>query len=112
MILPGNSFQASRPVAALDRFILRGRVGHVSGHVRRSSLAAQASDHLPQGFAENGKEFAERSVTVNSNAAEAAVAAGDSAEVDASSSDQKPNVAWRPFEHQRMRVKKGRMFIC
>ncbi|EPX79419.1 endonuclease/exonuclease/phosphatase family protein [Litoreibacter arenae] len=47
MVLPGNSFHASRPIAALDRFILKGGVGHVSSHVHRSALAARASDHLP-----------------------------------------------------------------
>lgn len=47
MILPGNTFHASRPIAALDRFILKGAVGHVSSHVHHSPLAARASDHLP-----------------------------------------------------------------
>ncbi|ASM70851.1 MULTISPECIES: endonuclease/exonuclease/phosphatase family protein [Roseobacteraceae] len=47
MICPGNSFHTSRPIAALDRFILKGRVGHVSSYVHRTTLSARASDHLP-----------------------------------------------------------------
>lgn len=47
MILPGLSFHAQRPVANLDRFILKGDVAHFSSHVHRSDLALRASDHLP-----------------------------------------------------------------
>ncbi|TCS66296.1 endonuclease/exonuclease/phosphatase family metal-dependent hydrolase [Primorskyibacter sedentarius] len=47
MILPGNSFHASRPVAALDRFVLKGAVMHAASHVHVSALASRASDHLP-----------------------------------------------------------------
>ncbi|MFX0545109.1 endonuclease/exonuclease/phosphatase family protein [Roseovarius sp. S1116L3] len=47
MILPGNSFHASRPTAPLDRFVLRGDLQEVSAHVHASELAARASDHLP-----------------------------------------------------------------
>lgn len=47
MILPGNSFHASRPSAPLDRFILQGAVREVAAHVHASDLAARASDHLP-----------------------------------------------------------------
>jgi len=47
MILPGNSFHASRPSAPLDRFVLQGAVREVSAHVHASDLAARASDHLP-----------------------------------------------------------------
>lgn len=47
MITPGNSFHASRPVTALDRFVLKGAARHMSSHVHHSDLAARASDHLP-----------------------------------------------------------------
>ncbi len=47
MIMPGNSFHAARPTAALDRFILKGSIQHVASHVHSSALAARASDHLP-----------------------------------------------------------------
>lgn len=47
MIIPGNSFHAARPVAALDRFILKGAVDHLRSHVHHSINAARASDHLP-----------------------------------------------------------------
>ncbi len=47
MILPGLSFHASRPTAALDRFVLSGPVDHVASHVHTSPLARRASDHLP-----------------------------------------------------------------
>lgn len=47
MILPGYSFHAARPTAALDRFVLKGAVQHISSHVHQSALAARASDHLP-----------------------------------------------------------------
>lgn len=46
-IIPGNSFHSSRPVASLDRFILRGAVTYLGSHVHKSSLAVRASDHLP-----------------------------------------------------------------
>ncbi len=47
MLVPGNSFHAARPVAALDRFVLKGNVGHMASHVHHSISAARASDHLP-----------------------------------------------------------------
>jgi endonuclease/exonuclease/phosphatase family metal-dependent hydrolase len=47
MIVPGNSFHAAWPAAALDRFVLKGAVQHVSSHVHQSASAARASDHLP-----------------------------------------------------------------
>ncbi|MGJ5618734.1 endonuclease/exonuclease/phosphatase family protein [Sulfitobacter sp. MF3-043] len=47
MITPGNSYHASRPVTALDRFVLKGAARHMSSHVHSSDLAARASDHLP-----------------------------------------------------------------
>ncbi|WP_324755213.1 endonuclease/exonuclease/phosphatase family protein [Roseovarius sp. Pro17] len=47
MILPGNSFHASRPSAPLDRFVLQGVDEEVNAHVHGSALAARASDHLP-----------------------------------------------------------------
>ncbi len=47
MIMPGNSFHASRPSAPLDRFVLQGAVREVAAHVHASDLAARASDHLP-----------------------------------------------------------------
>ncbi len=47
MILPGNSFHASRPSAPLDRFVLQGVAQNVNAHVHGSALAARASDHLP-----------------------------------------------------------------
>ena len=47
MIIPGNSFHAARPIAALDRFVLKGAVDHVQSHVHHSLSAARASDHLP-----------------------------------------------------------------
>lgn len=47
MIIPGNSFHAARPVAALDRFVLKGAVDHLRCHVHHSLSAARASDHLP-----------------------------------------------------------------
>lgn len=47
MILPGNSFHATRPSAPLDRFVLKGGPQEASAHVHASDLAARASDHLP-----------------------------------------------------------------
>lgn len=47
MIAPGHSFHASRPIASLDRFALKGAVRGVTSRVHRSKLAAKASDHLP-----------------------------------------------------------------
>lgn len=47
MIFPGPSFHASRPTAALDRFVLSGPVRHAGSHVHVSPLAKRASDHLP-----------------------------------------------------------------
>ena len=47
MVLPGLSFHASRPTAALDRFVLAGTTRYVSSHVHKSELARRASDHLP-----------------------------------------------------------------
>ncbi len=47
IIQPGNSFHASRPIAALDRFALTGNVGYASAWVHASPLAKRASDHLP-----------------------------------------------------------------
>jgi len=47
MILPGNSFHASRPTAPLDRFVLKGDLREAAAHVHASDLAARASDHLP-----------------------------------------------------------------
>ena len=46
-ITPGHSFHAAKPITALDRFVLKGAVGHVDSHVHRSALASRASDHLP-----------------------------------------------------------------
>lgn len=47
LVAPGLSFHASRPLAALDRFVLAGGARHVSSHVHQSELAVRASDHLP-----------------------------------------------------------------
>lgn len=47
MVTPGLSFRASRPVAALDRFVLKGPVSHIFSYVHKSDLAMRASDHLP-----------------------------------------------------------------
>ncbi len=46
LVTPGPSFHASRPVAALDRFIVAG-IDLGGAHVHHSPLAARASDHLP-----------------------------------------------------------------
>lgn len=47
VIMPGNSFHATRELAPLDRFVLRGGLGHTSARVHKSALASRASDHLP-----------------------------------------------------------------
>ncbi len=47
VIQPGNSFHAARPVAALDRFALKGNVNYASAWVHNTPLAKRASDHLP-----------------------------------------------------------------
>jgi endonuclease/exonuclease/phosphatase family metal-dependent hydrolase len=47
MIVPGNSFPARQPVAALDRIVLSQHwTPHETG-VHHSALSARASDHLP-----------------------------------------------------------------
>lgn len=47
MIIPGPSYHSSRPIVALDRFVLAGPVRKVMSFVHHSKLAAKASDHLP-----------------------------------------------------------------
>lgn len=47
VVSPGLSFHASRPTAALDRFVLGRGLRAVSAHVHHSALAKRASDHLP-----------------------------------------------------------------
>lgn len=47
VVSPGLSFHASRPTAALDRFVLGRGLRAVSAHVHQSALAKRASDHLP-----------------------------------------------------------------
>jgi endonuclease/exonuclease/phosphatase family metal-dependent hydrolase len=47
VLRPGNSFHSRRPVAALDRIIISGRIGVEECGVHHSALAARASDHLP-----------------------------------------------------------------
>lgn len=47
VLRPGNSFHSRRPVAALDRIIVSGRIGVEDCGVHHSALAARASDHLP-----------------------------------------------------------------
>ncbi len=44
---PGLSFHAARPVAALDRIAVNGRVTLENAGVHRSEAARLASDHLP-----------------------------------------------------------------
>ncbi|MEM6385875.1 MAG: endonuclease/exonuclease/phosphatase family protein [Pseudomonadota bacterium] len=47
LVTPGPSYHASRPVGALDRFIVNNAIRVVSADVHRSELARRASDHLP-----------------------------------------------------------------
>ena len=47
VVSPGLTFHASRPTAALDRFVLGRGLRAVSAHVHHSSLAKIASHHLP-----------------------------------------------------------------
>ena len=47
VVSPGPSFHASRPTAALDRFVLGRGLRAVSAHVHHSPSARRASDHLP-----------------------------------------------------------------
>ena len=47
MLAPGASYPARRPIARLDRIIASPDCRVVAGGVHHSSLAAQASDHLP-----------------------------------------------------------------
>ena len=44
---PGPSFHASRPFAALDRFVLVNFTGTTNSFVHTSELTRRASDHLP-----------------------------------------------------------------
>ena len=44
---PGPSFHSSRPVASLDRIILRNDLDLLNGSVHHSDLSRVASDHLP-----------------------------------------------------------------
>lgn len=44
---PGPSFHSSRPVASLDRIILRNDLELLNGMVHHSDLSRVASDHLP-----------------------------------------------------------------
>ena len=44
---PGPSFHSSRPVASLDRIILRNDLELLKGVVHHSDLSRVASDHLP-----------------------------------------------------------------
>jgi len=44
---PGPSFHSSRPVASLDRIILRNDLDLLNGAVHHSDLSRMASDHLP-----------------------------------------------------------------
>lgn len=44
---PGPSFHSSRPVASLDRIILRNDLELLKGAVHHSDLSLVASDHLP-----------------------------------------------------------------
>ncbi|WP_108482035.1 endonuclease/exonuclease/phosphatase family protein [Oceaniglobus ichthyenteri] len=46
-IAPGNSFHAARPMAALDRFMLKGASAESESFVHQSPLSLRASDHLP-----------------------------------------------------------------
>lgn len=46
VVTPGPSFHATRPVAALDRFVVAG-LNAGRAYVHHSALAARASDHLP-----------------------------------------------------------------
>ncbi|MEQ1509949.1 MAG: endonuclease/exonuclease/phosphatase family protein [Sphingopyxis sp.] len=47
VLRPGNSFHSRRPIAALDRIIVSGRIGIEGCGVHHSALSARASDHLP-----------------------------------------------------------------
>ncbi len=47
VVTPGLTFHATRPTAALDRFVLGRGLRAVSAHVHKSALAKRASDHLP-----------------------------------------------------------------
>lgn len=47
LVTPGPSFHASRPIGALDRFVVNKAVRVLGTHVHRSDLARRASDHLP-----------------------------------------------------------------
>ena len=44
---PGPSYHSSRPVASLDRIILRNDLDLLNGAVHHSDLSRVASDHLP-----------------------------------------------------------------
>lgn len=44
---PGLTFHASRPVAALDRFVVSKDVQYLDGETIRTSVTRMASDHLP-----------------------------------------------------------------
>jgi endonuclease/exonuclease/phosphatase family metal-dependent hydrolase len=44
---PGPSFHSSRPIASLDRIILRNDLDLLRGAVHHSELSQVASDHLP-----------------------------------------------------------------
>ncbi len=46
-VKPGPSFHASRPFAALDRFVLANFTGKTNSFVHTSALTRRASDHLP-----------------------------------------------------------------
>ena len=43
----GRSFPSRRPIARLDRIVTSAEWGCLEQHVHHSSMAAQASDHLP-----------------------------------------------------------------
>lgn len=47
VVIPGATFHSSRPVAPLDRFVLRHCPDPIRVRVHRSDLARRASDHLP-----------------------------------------------------------------
>jgi len=47
LVTPGPSYHASRPIGALDRFIVNDGIRVLQATVHRSDLARQASDHLP-----------------------------------------------------------------
>ncbi len=47
IITPGPSFHSSKPVAALDRFVISDDLVVVNSHVHTTALSKKASDHLP-----------------------------------------------------------------